>query len=78
MWLLKPVVALRVLTLSSTILLVSAIFLPKASFAAGFVVGLALVFGIAVQKIVWNSSLHWSEKPERGETIQMNLAQPQR
>jgi len=78
MALLKPISALRLLTLAVTILLVAAFFLPKGSFSVAFLLGSATGLSIGVQVIVWNRQLQWHDETHRSDTIQMNLNQPQR
>jgi len=78
MVLLRPVSALRFLTLAVTVLLVTALFLEKGPFWLGFILGMAAGLSIAVQAMVWNKQLQWLDEPDRGDTIQMNLNQPMR
>lgn len=63
MVLLRPISALRFLSLAVTILLLTLLFLSKASGLPGFLVGVAAGLSIGLQTIVWNKQLHWNEAP---------------
>jgi hypothetical protein len=78
MALLRPISALRLLTLAVTILLVTALFLSEGSFSVGFLLGAAVGLSIGVQAMVWNKQLQWHDEADRSDTIQMNPNQPQR
>ncbi len=78
MRILKPITALRFLTLLSTILFTVALFLPKDSSGVGFISGMGVGLGIGVQVMVWNRSLEWRDQDNAGETIRMDLAQRER
>ena len=57
MELMKPITAVRLLTLLVAALLAIALFVPKASSVASFLTGVALGMTIAVQVLVWQSDL---------------------
>jgi inner membrane protein involved in colicin E2 resistance len=67
--LLQPITALRVLTLTVTILLIAVLFLvlPKGSLAASFLLGAAIGLSIGVQTMVWNKKMDWQDKGSRQE-----------
>ena len=74
---LTPISALRFLTLAITVLLVVALFLPRNSFAMGFLVGVAVGLSIGVQTMVWNKQLQWHDRSDSSDTIRLNLNRSQ-
>ena len=75
MALIKPITALRLLNAAIAILLIGALFLPKAN---NFLVGVALGLNVGVLVTLWNRQLQWQDGCDRGETIEMKLGEPQR
>jgi hypothetical protein len=66
---LKPIAALRLLAVLVTAALAAALFMPKGSAAASFLIGAALGLNVGVLVMLWQSDLEWHEKSEPDETI---------
>jgi hypothetical protein len=70
--LIKPITALRVLTLMVTILLIAVLLLllPKNSFAPAFLLGAAIGLSVGVQTMVWSKQLQWRNEPGPPSSLQ--------